>query len=165
MNSVYHARSAVRKWGGIVDDYIGVEELIDSSKQFVGDARHRALFHNTYGVWLCQRVFGRTIPVEKDNGIVEVPVRLVAEQHIIEDLGWLPSPSDYFDGMPLKPWMSGAKLRDQALSSLGLHEQAGQECTCGHQEMDHGAATVDTAKSCFRCGCCWGFESKGEKEK
>ena len=120
LNSFYHARSAARKWGGTADDYIQVEELIDSSKQFIGDARHRALFHNTYGVWLCQRVFGRVISVEKENGIVEVPVRLVAEQHILEDLGWLPSPNDYFKSMPLETWMSGSAFKDQALSALGL---------------------------------------------
>lgn len=117
LNSYYHAKSAARKWGGSPDDYIEVEELIDSSKKFIGDARHRALFHNTYGVWLCQEVFGRIITVGDHR---EVPVRLIAEQHIIEDLGWLPSPADYFQHLSLAPWMSGAKLREQPLSSLGL---------------------------------------------
>lgn len=120
MNSIYHARSAARKWGGSWEDYIEVEELIDSSKQHVGDHRHRALFHNTYGVWLCQRVFGRVLTVERDGGAVEVPVRLVAEQHILEDLGWIPSVGDYFDGMVLKTWMSGAKMRSVPLSALGI---------------------------------------------
>jgi hypothetical protein len=121
MNSWYHARSAVKKWGGSPDDYIAIEELIDSSKQFIGDIRHRALFHHTYGVWVCQRIFGRIIKVEKQQGaLCEVPVRLIAEQHILEDLGWLPSPADYISGMPIKPWMSGAKMRDEELSVLGL---------------------------------------------
>jgi hypothetical protein len=121
VNSWYHARSAAKKWGGDPSDYIAIEELIDSSKQFVGDVRHRALFHNTYGVWLCQRVFGRVVDLEKTSGgLIEVPVRLIAEQHILEDLGWLPTPGDYISGMPIKPWMSGAKMREQRLSTLGL---------------------------------------------
>jgi hypothetical protein len=120
VNSVYHAKSAAKKWGGKWEDYIAVEELIDSSKQFIGDVRHRAFFHNTYGVWLCQRVFGRVITVQKAENAVEVPTRLVAEQHILEDIGWLPSPSDYLDGMPIASWMSGAKLRQEPLSALGL---------------------------------------------
>lgn len=34
-----------------------------------------------------------------------------------------------------------------------------EKCICGHLEADHGRATVDTEKSCFRCGC-WGFETQ-----
>lgn len=79
------------------------------------------MYHHTQGVWLCQEVFGRTIDVQRVLGtIVAVPVRLIAEQHVIEDLGWLPSPKDYIDAMAIRPWMSGARLREQALSELGL---------------------------------------------
>lgn len=34
-----------------------------------------------------------------------------------------------------------------------------EKCTCGHLKADHGRATVDTEKSCFRCGC-RGFETQ-----
>lgn len=112
MNSWYHAKSSARKWGGSPTDYLPIHEFIDSSKQVIGDARHRSLYHHTLGVWLCQEIFGTTISVKKNKTYVEVPVRLIAEQHIEEDLGWLPSPKDYIDGMLLKPWMSGAKLKD-----------------------------------------------------
>jgi hypothetical protein len=44
------------------------------------------------GVWLCQRIFGVTLDVPKQRSTVQVPVRLIAEQHVLEDLGWLPSP-------------------------------------------------------------------------
>jgi hypothetical protein len=39
-------------------------------------------------------------------------VREIAERHIIEDLGWLPSPADYIKGMPLEKWMSGAVRKE-----------------------------------------------------
>ncbi len=120
MNSWHHAQSAARKWGGTPDDYIDVEEFIDSSKKVVGDVRHRSLYHHTTGVWLCQEVFGRTLTVGERG--IQVPVRLVAERHILEDLGWLPSPADYIDGMPIRPWMSGAQRREVPLSHL-LGEQ------------------------------------------
>ena len=124
-----HARSAARKWGGTWQDYIEIEEFIDSSKKILGDVRHRSIYHHTEGVWLCQRIFGRTIWVEKKNemGLHEVPVRLIAEQHIIEDLGWLPSPADYIKGMPVEAWMSGSRRKEVALShllrDLGKEEQ------------------------------------------
>jgi hypothetical protein len=120
MNSWHHAQSAARKWGGKPEEYIAIEELIDSSKRHLGDVRHRAMYHHTAGVWLCQEVFGRTIAVGKRG--IQVPVRLIAEQHIVEDLGWIPSPKDYLDGMPIRPWMSGAQRKELPLSHL-LREQ------------------------------------------
>lgn len=130
MNSWMHARSAARKWGGRPEDYIEIEEFIDSSKEVIGDARHRALYHHTLGVWLCQRIFGRVIHVPRNHSVVEVPVRLIAERHILEDLGWLPSPADYIDGMPLKPWMSGAQRRELPLSHI-LTTQTGEQGDSG----------------------------------
>jgi hypothetical protein len=118
VNSWHHAVSAARKWGGKPEDYIEVEEFIDSSKKIIGDPRHRSLYHHTEGVWLCQRIFGRTLAVEREHATIQVPVRLVAERHVLEDLGWLPSPADYIGGMPIKTWMSGAQRKTLPLSHL-----------------------------------------------
>ncbi len=122
MNSWHHAVSAARKWGGSPEDYIEIEEFIDSSKKIIGDVRHRAVYHHTEGVWLCQQIFGRTLTVEKKNGhgTVDVPVRLVAERHILEDLGWLPSPADYLTRIVTEQndWMSGGMRKE-----LGNFEQ------------------------------------------
>lgn len=123
MNSWYHAQSAAKKWGGTPEDYIEIEEFIDSSKKIIGDVRHRSIYHHTEGVWLCQRIFGRTIsvPGKVDPSITRgVPVRLIAEQHIMEDLGWLPSPGDYINNMSLATWMGGQQRRDVSLDQLGL---------------------------------------------
>lgn len=113
----------MRRWGGVVTDYLPIHEFIDSSKKVVGDIRHRSLYHHTMGVWLCQELFGVTIQVHKNTKAIEVPVRLIAEQHILEDLGWLPSPSDYIKGMPSEAWMSGSKIKEVPLSVL-LKENA-----------------------------------------
>jgi hypothetical protein len=114
MNSWFHAKSSARKWGGEPEDYLPVHEFIDSSKQVIGDVRHRSVYHHTLGVFLCERIFGKTLTV----GRKQIPVREVAERHIIEDLGWLPSPADYISGMPLQPWMSGAKRKELPLSHI-----------------------------------------------
>lgn len=108
INSWYHAKSAAHKWGGKPEDYLPIEEFIDSSKQVIGDIRHRSLYHHTLGVFLCEKIFGKTLSI----GRMQIPVRLIAEQHVIEDLGWLPSPSDYIAGMIAKDWMSGAKRKE-----------------------------------------------------
>lgn len=123
MNSWQHAVSAARKWGGDPHLYLPIEEFIDSSKKVIGDARHRSLYHHTFGVWLCQEIFGVCIEVPREHGgVKKVPVRLIAERHILEDLGWLPSPRDYIDGMSLKPWMTGSQKKELPLSHLLLEQ-------------------------------------------
>ena len=114
MNSWHHAQSAARKWGGDPETYLPIEEFIDSSKQVIGDVRHRSIYHHTLGVYLCQKIFGDTLKV----GRKMIPVRLIAERHILEDLGWLPSPADYIKGMPIDPWMSGSQRKSLPLSHL-----------------------------------------------
>lgn len=116
MNSYFHAQSCARKWGGTAEDYLPIHEFIDSSKQIIGDVRHRSLYHHTAGVFLAERIFGKTITV----GRKKIPVRLIAERHVIEDLGWLPSPADYLDGMPIKTWMGGKQTKTVPLSTLAL---------------------------------------------
>jgi hypothetical protein len=125
VNSWHHAQSSARKWGGSPDLYLPIHEFIDSSKQVIGDSRHRSLYHHTTGVWLCQRIFGVTLDVPKARSTVQVPVRLIAEQHVLEDLGWLPSPKDYIDGMPIAPWMSGSQRKTVPLSHLLLNQPTG----------------------------------------
>lgn len=119
MNSWFHAKSSARKWGGKADDYLAVHTFIDSSKATLGDARHRAMYHHTLGVWLCQQIFGTYITViGASGGEVQVPVRLIAERHIEEDLGRIPTPQDYLGDMPLKQWMSGPVRRTLPLSHV-----------------------------------------------
>lgn len=127
MNSWYHAVSSARKWGGTPEDYLAIHEKIDSSKKIIADARHRALYHHAEGIWLMQEIFGRIleVPVRPKEGgiriperILQIPVRLIAEQHVLEDLGRIPSVADYYKNLPLEPWMSGAQRREVSLSHL-----------------------------------------------
>lgn len=132
MNSYYHAQSAAKKWGGVPEDYIEIESFIDSSKQIIGDVRHRSIYHHTLGVFLCERLFGTTITVGETENVVlndgtvrpprarQVPVRLIAELHIMQDLGWIPSPSDYIKNMPVAQWMGGAVKKERSISDLFL---------------------------------------------
>lgn len=117
MNSWYHAVSCAKKWGGEAEEYLAIHEFIDSSKQVVGDVRHRSLYHHTLGIWLCQELFGRILTTSFGRA---VPVRLIAERHVIEDIGWLPSPADYIDAMTLRPWMGGKVTKTADLSTLKL---------------------------------------------
>ena len=87
-NCYYHALSSVKKWGGDPEDYQPIHDWFDESKMIVADYRHRALRHHAEGCFMAERIFGTTI-TNSDRKVV--PVRLIAERHIIEDLGFVPS--------------------------------------------------------------------------
>jgi len=106
MHTFYHAKSSVKTWGGRPEDYMPIHEFIDQSKMAMADVRHRAMLHHTLGTRLAEQVFGVVIVNAEGK---EVPVRLIAEQHVKEDLGWLPTPQDWLKCMSLKavPWAGG----------------------------------------------------------
>ena len=79
----YHSISSVRKWGGEVGDYLPLHQWFDKSKEIIADPRHRALRHHAEGIFMLESIFG-TVIVNSDGR--EVPVRLIGEQHVMEDL-------------------------------------------------------------------------------
>lgn len=88
----YHALSSVRKWGGVVEDYLDLHQWFDQSKSILADPRHRALRHHAEGIFMLENLFGATL-INADGKTV--PTRLVGEQHVIEDLGLIPSFADW----------------------------------------------------------------------
>jgi len=105
-----HARSSTRRFRGSPDDYLEIHEWIDGSKIAFSDHRHRALRHHSFGVFACEEKFGKTI-INSDGHVV--PVRTIAEQHIIEDLGFVPTVQDWLKGMKKEFWMTGRKLKKE----------------------------------------------------
>ena len=67
------------------------------------------MFHSAFGIFLVEELFGTTL-VNSDGD--EVFVRDVAEQHVLEDLGRIPSLSDWLNEIDVKPWMAGAATRE-----------------------------------------------------
>jgi hypothetical protein len=108
MKPFLHARSSAKKYGGKPAEYIDIHNFIDSSKAHHPDIRHRALFHSSLGCYLVEQIFGVT-RVNSDGR--EYSPRDCAEHHIIEDLGKIPTVSDYLNKMEIEVWMSGNKKR------------------------------------------------------
>ena len=104
MHTFYHAKSSASEWGGHPSDYMAVHEFLDQSKMAMADVRHRAMLHHTLGTRLAEQCLG--VVVTNSDGR-EVPVRLIAERHIIEDLGFLPTPQDWLERMPFEHWAGG----------------------------------------------------------
>lgn len=104
MTPLKHAESSVRRWGGSVTDYIDLHDWFDETKAFTGDWTHRALRHHSAGIqWAVER-FGHVIVNSKGNN---VPVKMLAEQHVEEDCGFIPTVQDYLKALSKspEPWM------------------------------------------------------------
>ena len=84
----HHALSSVKKWGGTVDCYLAVHSWLDASKEITADFRHRALRHHAEGIFMAETIFGATLTLSTGRII---PTRWVGEQHVKEDLGFIPS--------------------------------------------------------------------------
>lgn len=109
-NALKHSESSARSFGGRAEDYLPIHKFLDSSKLFVPDNRHRCLLHNNFGISLCEQFFGDMYTRRSDG--ISVCTRTVAEQHIKEDLGCIPSVEIMLREMPLRTWMSGFETPD-----------------------------------------------------
>jgi hypothetical protein len=112
MKPYLHGRIHAKKYGGKPEDYADIDDFIDSSKAAFADVRHRAILHSAFGCFIVEKVFGRT-RVNSD-GKTYSP-RDVAEDHCIQDLGWLPNVNHYLENMQIQEWMSGTEKRRKAI--------------------------------------------------
>ena len=101
-----HAESSARQWGGIPEDYIAIHEKMDQTKSAHAEVTHRCVFHSAFGIFIIEDIFGRTL-TNSDGQTVHV--RDVAERHVLEDPGFIPSLSDWLKEMPSQPWMAGQR--------------------------------------------------------
>ena len=98
----HHAISSAKKHGGIWEDYIQIHSWFDETKSAYPDMRHRSLRHQSEGIFWCEEKFG--VVITNSDG-KNVPVRAIGEQHILEDIGFIPTIKDYLDNMNTVGWM------------------------------------------------------------
>lgn len=106
MKPLLHARISYKRYGGKIDDYLPIHNFIDSSKAAVPDVRHRAVLHSAFGCFLVEQVFGTYITNSENK---QISVRDIAEEHIIQDLGFIPTLEKYLNNMQVQEWMSGTQ--------------------------------------------------------
>lgn len=119
MHAEYHAKSSAKKFGGKPEQYLYIHNFLDQSKLWLPDKRHRLILHNSFGIHLVESQW-RGVQIGPDRFI---PSRLVAEQHIIEDLGCIPTLETCFKDLPFYSWLGG-NINKRLLIKL--------------QEMDNG---------------------------
>jgi hypothetical protein len=96
----------VKKWGGAVSDYLPLHSWFDQSKAIEADFRHRALRHHAEGIFMLETLYGPTLTLSTGKVI---PTRWVGEQHVKEDLGFIPSFADWVKAIRPLPWMGRAR--------------------------------------------------------
>jgi hypothetical protein len=114
----HHAERSARLFGGQPEDYLRIHDWFDESKAHIADFRHRALRHHSEGIFLCESIIGTTTRNSDDKLI---PVRLIGEQHVKDDLGWIPSVKDWLQHLTPQPWMTRAEFRTTDSNSPGEH--------------------------------------------
>lgn len=112
MKPYHHAVISSKKYGGVPEDYLPIHNVFDQTKSCHPDMRHRMILHNSFGPNIIEMIFG---PVITNSDNKKIPTRQIAEDHIIEDLGFLPSVSDWCEKLPLQPWMFGAEKKNRVI--------------------------------------------------
>ena len=69
--------------------------------------------HHSAGIFMLEEAFGTTIMLSTGRVL---PVRFIGEQHVLEDLGRIPTVQDWLGKIQPEPWMLG---RGQALEACG----------------------------------------------
>lgn len=105
MHPHHHALSSVKHFGGTIEDYLPIHNWFDATKESFPDFRHRALRHHAEGIFECERLFGITI---RNTDGKHVPVRTIAEMHVIEDCGKIPTIAEWLSRIHPEPWMQRA---------------------------------------------------------
>ena len=118
MKAYLHGKIHAKKYGGCPDDYAVIDDFIDSTKQAVADVRHRAILHSAFGCFLVEQLFGRT---RFNSDGKEYSPRDIAEDHIQQDLGFIPTMEHYLKNMTIQPWMSGT-MKKNTKKSIKLED-------------------------------------------
>ncbi len=96
----YHAVMAARSFGGTPDDYLALEQWMDYTKSHIADCRHRLFLHNSWGIFVAERVLGVTLCRTSDDKVV--PTRPLLEAHVIQDFGKIPTLARCLAQLPLE---------------------------------------------------------------
>jgi hypothetical protein len=118
-NPLIHSQSSVKRWGGKVEDYLPIHELIDSPKATMNNNSSRALTHNTWFAYtIIPKVFGYNLTNADGKRVDTIDVAML---HIAEDfrMKFVPTPQDYLKHLEVQPWMcNGVKEIDNDESKL-----------------------------------------------
>jgi hypothetical protein len=116
-NPLIHSKSSVKRWGGKVEDYLPLHELLDSPKSTMNNNTSRMLTHN---IWFCYhiipKIFGYNIVNSDGKSVDTVDIAML---HISEDFRGkgIPTVQDYLQHLEVQPWMNNGVKEIPSLES------------------------------------------------
>ena len=119
MSPYKHSENSVKTFGGKTEDYIDIHRFLDSTKTHTVDNSHRMILHNSFGIEICERIFGDII-TNSDGKNIEV--RYIVIKHIEEDLGFVPTVSDWYKELNKKSWMTGNNLKKKTVFKSNVYD-------------------------------------------
>lgn len=112
-----HAKNSAKRYGGNPECYLPIHDWMDSTKAATANFYHRAILHNSFGIFLCEQLFGTTITNSDGK---KISVRDIAEDHVKEDCqGRIPTIDDWLKDLPPKDWMVGKGIK-KYVESIGM---------------------------------------------
>lgn len=119
MKPYIHAELDAKKYGGNYEDYLSIHQLMDISKSYFPDIRHRCLTHTSFSLMLFEKIFGEVFINSEGK---TVSTKDIVEDHILSDYRgkFLPTPQDWLSLIPIRPWMLPENLEDYPPSCLNL---------------------------------------------
>lgn len=105
-NPEIHSKSSVKRWGGKIEDYLPIHQLIDSPKATMNNNTARTLTHNTWFAYeIIPKIFGYNITNSDGKSVDTVDIAML---HIAEDfrMKFVPTPQDYLKHLQLQAWMN-----------------------------------------------------------
>ena len=99
----YHCVSSAKAFGGEPEDYAPLHKWMDRGRTGTSKILHRMLCHHTQGIADGVALFGDTFTNSKGR---KVPTSLILEQHITEDLGFVPTLDHYIECLRTPRWAS-----------------------------------------------------------
>ena len=126
MTPYEHAVLSVRDFGGEAKDYLKIHEFFDQTKFFLPNWKHRMILHNSFGMKLCEDLFG---PIILNSDGIEISVREIARRHIMQDLdGRIPTIQDWIESLSkgnVEPWMNRPRQSDLDWLKNNLYNKDG----------------------------------------
>ena len=104
-NPEIHSKSSVKRWGGKIEDYIAIHELLDSPKATMNNNSSRMLTHNTWFAYtIIPKIFGYNIINSDGKSVDTIDIAML---HILEDYRkFVPTPQDFLKHLEIQPWMN-----------------------------------------------------------
>jgi hypothetical protein len=144
MKPLQHAKISAKKHGGKWEDYIDIHEFFDQTKAHIPNMRHRAILHNSLGIYIAQQVFGK---VRTNSAGREYSVRDIGEDHVLEDLGTIPSMASIIECIDTKhlKWLGGLPKNKRTLVTKIPRKKPEEQTEEQPEEIIHEGA-------CTTCG-------------